>query len=69
MHAFLTGLLTQAATAGDIRHDIPPGELASYCLHALTAASSLASEAAARRLVSITLAGLRPVTDHSNGAR
>ena len=34
-------------------------ELASYCLHALTAASSLPSKAAVRRLVKVTLAGLR----------
>jgi AcrR family transcriptional regulator len=59
LHAFLAGLLAQAAEAGDIRDDAPPGELASYCLHALTAAGSLSSEAAARRLVAITLAGLR----------
>ena len=36
------------------------GELASYCLHALAAASSLPSAAAIRRLVTVTLAGLRP---------
>jgi AcrR family transcriptional regulator len=64
LHAFLAGLLAQAADAGDIRGDIPAGELASYCLHALTAASSLPSEAAARRLVSITLAGLRSGGTH-----
>jgi AcrR family transcriptional regulator len=63
LHAFLTGLLAQAAEAGDIRDDIPPAELASYCLHALTAASSLPSDDAARRLVSVTLAGLRPRAD------
>lgn len=35
-------LLTEAAAAGDVRNDVAPGELASYCLHALTAAASLA---------------------------
>jgi len=35
-------------------------ELATYCLHALTAAGGLPSKAAAERLVAITLAGLRP---------
>ena len=60
LHAFITGLIAQAAAAGDVRDDIPPGELAGYCLHALTAASSLPSEDAARRLVTVTLAGLRP---------
>ncbi len=53
-------LLTEAAETGDVRDDIVPDELASYCLHALAAASSLPSEAAVRRLVTVTLAGLRP---------
>jgi AcrR family transcriptional regulator len=53
-------LLTEAAEAGDLRDDVAPDELASYCLHALTAASSLPSKAAVRRLVTVTLAGLRP---------
>jgi AcrR family transcriptional regulator len=60
LHAFISDLLAQAAKAGQIRDDVPPGELASYCLHALTAASSLPTQAAARRLACITLAGLRP---------
>lgn len=51
-------LLTEAAEIGDIRTDIASEELASYCLHALTAASNLPSEDAVRRLVTITLAGL-----------
>ncbi len=53
-------LLAKAAETGDVREDVLPDELASYCLHALSAASSLPSEAAVRRLVTITLAGLRP---------
>jgi AcrR family transcriptional regulator len=53
-------LLTEAAETGDVRGDIAPDELASYCLHALAAAGSLPSEAAVRRLVAVTLAGLRP---------
>ena len=53
-------LLTEAANAGALRGDIPPDELASYCLHALTAASDLPSKAAVRRLVGVTLAGLSP---------
>ena len=56
-------LLAEAAAAGDIRDDVAPEELACYCLHALTAASSLPSKAAVRRLVTVTLAGLRPRTD------
>jgi AcrR family transcriptional regulator len=53
-------LLTEAARTGDLRDDVAPEELASYCLHALTAASSLRSKAAVRRLVTVTLDGLRP---------
>ncbi len=53
-------LLTEAAATGDVRDDVAPDELASYCLHALTAASSLPSKAAVRRLVTVTLAGLHP---------
>jgi AcrR family transcriptional regulator len=50
-------LLTEGAETGDLRDDVPPDELASYCLHALTAASGLRSKAAVRRLVAVTLAG------------
>src|SRR5215204_2242890 len=53
-------LLSEAAETGDLRDDVAPEELVSYCLHTLTAASSLPSEAAVRRLVTVTLAGLRP---------
>jgi AcrR family transcriptional regulator len=53
-------LLTEGAETGDLRDDVVADELASYCLHALTAASSLSSKAAVRRLVTVILAGLRP---------
>ncbi|WP_031511352.1 TetR/AcrR family transcriptional regulator [Streptomyces megasporus] len=57
---FVRDLLAEGAETGAIRGDIAPGELASYCLHALTAAGSLPSKAAVHRLVAVTLAGLRP---------
>ena len=53
-------LLAAASDTGDVRGDVAPDELASYCVNALTAAGSLSSKAAARRLVAVTLAGLRP---------
>src|SRR5215204_5980164 len=53
-------LLSEAAETGDVRNDVAPEELASYCLHALSAAGSMPSEAAVRRLAMVTLAGLRP---------
>ncbi len=60
LSGFIRDLLAEGAETGDLRSDVTPDELASYCLHALTAASSLPSEAAVRRLVTVTLAGLRP---------
>lgn len=56
----ISGLIADAALAGSIRDDIHPRELASYCLHALTAAGGASSKTAVRRLVTLTLAGLRP---------
>jgi len=56
----IRNLLIEAAETGHVRDDVVPNELASYCLHALTAASSLPSKAAVRRLVTVILAGLRP---------
>lgn len=52
-------LLAQAAQAGAVRDDIAPDELATYCLHALAAANGLPSKAAVRRLVTVTLDGVR----------
>jgi AcrR family transcriptional regulator len=57
---FIRDLLAEGAETGDLRDDVAPEELASYCLHALTAASSLRSKAAVRRLIMVILAGLRP---------
>jgi AcrR family transcriptional regulator len=56
----IRNLLTEVGRTGDLRKDVPPDELATYCLHALTAAGGLPSKAAVRRLVRVTLAGLRP---------
>ena len=57
--ALIRDLLTECARSGDLRDDVPPGELAIYCLHALTAAGNLKSKAEVRRLVQVTLSGLR----------
>jgi AcrR family transcriptional regulator len=62
LHAMFRDLLAEAAEAGDIRDDVSADELASYCLHALTAAGALPSSDAAHRLVTVTLAGLRRPT-------
>lgn len=53
-------LLSEARTARQLRDDIASEELAHYCLHALSGARTLPSDAAVERLVNVTLAGLRP---------
>ena len=57
---FIRELVVEGAASGRIRDDVAAEELARYCLHALTAAGSLPSAAAVRRLVAVTLSGLRP---------
>jgi AcrR family transcriptional regulator len=52
-------LIAEAATAGVVRNDVPPDELAGYCLHALAAAGELGSKNAVRRLVALTLSALQ----------
>ncbi|WP_128382451.1 TetR/AcrR family transcriptional regulator [Streptomyces cavernae] len=60
LHGMVEDLLTEGTRTGDVRKDIGPGELASYCIHALGAAGDLPSKAAVHRLVTVTLAGVRP---------
>jgi AcrR family transcriptional regulator len=60
LRQFVRDLLIEAAETGAVRDDVAPDELANYCLHALTAASALSSKAGVRRLVAVTLTGLRP---------
>ena len=61
VHDLFRDLLAEGVTDGRVRTDIPVAELASYCLHAVSAAARLPSKAAVRRLVTVTLAGLQPV--------
>lgn len=61
LNDFLTGLIAEAAARGEVRADVPAPELAAYCLHALTAAAGLGSQAAVDRLIDVTLDGIRPV--------
>ena len=60
LDGFIRELLSQGVRAGQVRNDIAASELAAYCLHALSAAGSLGSKAAVRRLVALTLDALRP---------
>jgi AcrR family transcriptional regulator len=57
---FLRDLLREGAASGEVRDDVAPEELASYCLHAVAAARGLPSKAAVQRLVTVILAGLQP---------
>jgi AcrR family transcriptional regulator len=54
-------LIEDAASTATVRTDITSEELATYCLHALGAASTLPTQAAVQRLVALTLTALRPV--------
>ncbi|MFD1537018.1 TetR/AcrR family transcriptional regulator [Nonomuraea guangzhouensis] len=60
LHDLVRDALTEAAHAGIIRADVTPDELATYCLHSLTAAGDLPSTESIGRLVTLTLAGLQP---------
>ena len=60
LRTFVRDLLTEAAAGGEVRDDVAPEELASYCLHAVAAARGLPSNAAVQRLVTVILAGLQP---------
>ena len=59
LRELVTDLVADAARRGVIRDDIPAAELANYCLYSLAGAAALANKAAVRRLVEVTLAGLR----------
>lgn len=59
LHEMVSTLLGDAAAAGLVRDDVPPDELAHFCLHALTAAAAVTSDAAVDRLVAVTQAAVR----------
>jgi AcrR family transcriptional regulator len=59
LHDTLRDALSDAVHAGQLRNDIEADELATFCLHALQAAATLPDQAAVRRLVALTLAGMR----------
>ncbi|GAA3841371.1 TetR/AcrR family transcriptional regulator [Streptomyces chiangmaiensis] len=60
LRQFIRGLLAEGVQAGEVRDDVAPDELTSFCLHALAGAGTLTSKAAVKRLVAVTLSGLRP---------
>ncbi len=56
---FLVEIIAEAAAAGEARRDVPPGELADYCISAL-APSGRRSRPATDRIAVVVLDGLRP---------
>jgi len=59
LREMIRDLVAEGAKSGDVRVDVSPDELASYCVQALTAARHVSSKVAVRRLVAVTLSGLR----------
>ena len=60
LRGFLAALLADAAAAGAVRVDMPPDELAGFCLAALDGAEALTTKAAKGRLLEITLEAIAP---------
>lgn len=63
LRELVRGLIQKGVQAGKVRGDVAADELATYCLHALAAATGMPSQAAVRRLVMVTLSGLRTASD------
>jgi hypothetical protein len=59
LRTLVRDLIAAGAEAAAVRRDVSPDALASYCLHALRAAGEAPDEAAVRRLVELTIAGMR----------
>lgn len=57
---FLAELIQEGAGAAVFRGDVAPVELATFCLHALGAASALTSQEAVLRLIRVTMDALQP---------
>lgn len=60
LRRMLRRLIGDGVASGSVRDDVPTDELTEYSLHALDASKRLASKPAVRRLVEVTIAGLRP---------
>jgi AcrR family transcriptional regulator len=60
LRKMLQDAIAEGAKRRRFRKDVSPAELAGFCVHALSGAHTLSSMAAVRRLVSVTIDGLRP---------
>lgn len=54
LSALVAAIIAEAAAAGEVRDDVPPSELATFCLAAMAGARNLGSNAAVSRLVALT---------------
>lgn len=59
LHDFVARLIHEAVAAGELRDDVPAGELASYSLHALTASGTIRTRPGRDRLVGLIVDGMR----------
>jgi hypothetical protein len=58
----LANLIAEAAAGAMVRSDVPAAELASFCVHALTAAADIGSPARVQTLVDLLWASLTPAS-------
>jgi AcrR family transcriptional regulator len=58
----LADLVAEAAASAAVRSDVPAPELASFCVHALTAAADIGSPARVETLVDLVWASLTPAS-------
>ena len=58
LRELLTGLIDEGVEAGDLRDDVPPTELALYCLNAAAGARYAESKAAVSRMLDVAMTGL-----------
>jgi hypothetical protein len=59
LFAAIRQLLVEAVGARLVRDDVPADELASYCVHAVGSAAAFETQASVKRLVSVTIDGIR----------
>lgn len=59
VRGMIRDLLIEGAASGELRDDVDPDDLATYCLYAIEAANRLSSKAAVHSLVAVILDGLR----------
>jgi AcrR family transcriptional regulator len=61
LNRLVADMVADGAAGGELRNDVAPEELATYCLHSASAATTLTSKAAVKRLIDVTVGGLRPL--------